>query len=101
MRVLVICLLLAGCFSEPEKPSAGVRKERQAKAAVTLGKTPVPRTYRYGNGELQVFEVPSADRLGYVEHQRCFVWRDTEFKSSTISCHENMPFAPLEQPGRD
>lgn len=98
MRVLVICLLLAGCFSEPEKPSAGVRKDRQAKAAVTLGKAPVPRTYRYGNGELHVFEVPSADKFGFVEHQRCFLWRDTELNASSLSCASVDSGTPLEHP---
>jgi hypothetical protein len=80
------------------EPSPEARKERrerrQAAAEGALGKTPQPRTYRYQDGELRVMEVPSADKFGYVDHQRCYIWRDTEFKTSSISC----PEAPLVDP---
>lgn len=37
-------------------------------------------------GELLVIEVPVKDITGEVDTQRCYVWRDHEFRTSTISC---------------
>lgn len=101
MRALcLVVVLLSGCFSEPEKPNAGVRKERQAKAAAAIAKTPTPRTYRYTDGELRVLDVPSADKNGFMEAQRCFLWRDTEWKTSSLSCSGQADLFPsFENPG--
>lgn len=100
MRALcLVVVLLSGCFSEPEKPNAGVRKERQAAAAAALSKTPTPRTYRYTDGELRVLDIPSADRLNFLEYNRCFVWRDAEFKTASFTCAPASDMAPaLEHP---
>lgn len=46
----------------------------------------MPRSYRFDGSELKVIEVPVKDGSGFVDMQRCFVWRDAEFKSATLSC---------------
>lgn len=79
-------VLLAGC-SDTALPVAKTKKvDRKAAAEVALSKTPVPRTYAIQGNQLQVIEIPAADMSGFVEIQRCFVWRDLEFKTASISC---------------
>lgn len=101
---LVLAALLLGSCSDRE-PSPEARKDRREKrqkaAEAALQKTPSPKSYLYKDGELRVLEVPSADKFGYVEYQRCFIWRDEAFKTSSISCHENMPMPPLGTPGAE
>ena len=58
----------------------------KALAQEGLAKTPTPRTYRIDGNELKVIDVPVLDSTGLLDVQRCFVWRDQEFRSSTLSC---------------
>lgn len=98
MRQLLILLaaaLLGGCGGEPAKKPRMTRAERQEAAQAQLSKTPIPRTYRYADAELRVFQVPVPDGIGYVDQQTCMVWRDLEFKTSTISCSVPPEMAPL------
>lgn len=87
--LIAVAALLAGC-ADDDINTAAARKafaeKRQAKADAALSKTPVPRTYNLQGNQLQVIEVPVADSSGFVEMQRCFIWRDQEFKQSTMSC---------------
>lgn len=86
---LIAAALLAGC-ADDDINTAAARKvhteKRQAKAEAALSKTPVPRTYSLQGNQLQVVEVPVADGFGFVEMQRCFIFRDQEFKQATMSC---------------
>jgi hypothetical protein len=86
--VLLVLGVLAGCGSaEGEvRPRRSTLKERQEAAEVLLQRTPVPRTYRFADGELRVMEVPVKDGGGFVDSQRCFVWRDEAYRSASISC---------------
>lgn len=83
-------LLLAGCFAADTTATADARRaraeQRQARAEVALGKTPVPRTHGIQGNQLLVIDTPVSDGSGFVENQRCFVWRDQEFKTATMSC---------------
>ena len=87
--LLAIPALLAGC-ADDDINTVAARKahadKRQAKAEAALSKTPVPRTYPVGQNQLQVVEVPVADSSGFVDIQRCFIFRDQEFKQTTMSC---------------
>lgn len=86
---LIAAALLAGC-ADDDINAAAARKahaeKRQAKAEAALSKTPVPRVYSLQGNQLQVVEVPVADGSGFVDTQRCFIWRDQEFKQATMSC---------------
>ena len=87
MRLILLLLpALVACSAQDSRPSPGVRRERQAAAEAAVSKTPVPRTYRYGDGELKVIEVQTADRYGLLDTSRCFLWRDAETKATSISC---------------
>jgi hypothetical protein len=101
MRWLALLLLatLAGCGASDARPNATKRwlEQRKARieaAQVRLAKTPLPRTYRYADGELRVLQIPSADGSGFVEEQQCYVWRDEVYKTASISC--SVP--PVELP---
>lgn len=83
---LVAALLLAGCADDVPKPVKSSRADRLAKAEALLGKAPVPRTYAIQGHQLLVLDVPVADTFGFVEVQRCLIWRDAEFKMATMSC---------------
>lgn len=87
--LIAVAALLAGC-ADDDINTAAARKahteKRQAKAEAALSKTPVPRTYPVGQNQLQVVDVPVADSSGFVDIQRCFIFRDQEFKQSTMSC---------------
>ena len=87
--LIAAAALLSGC-ADDDINTAAARKahqdKRQAKADAALSKTPVPRTYSMQGNQLQVVEVPVADKYGYVESKRCFIFRDQEFKQSTMSC---------------
>lgn len=89
--LLAIPALLAGC-ADDDINTVAARKahadKRQAKAEAALSKTPVPRTYSMQGNQLQVVEVPVADKYGYVESKRCFIFRDQEFKQVAMSCEQ-------------
>lgn len=85
MLRLTMVLALAACSGEPAKP-VKTKQQRMAEAEAVLSKTPASRVYRIDGNELRVIDVPVLGLLGSVEHQRCFVWRDVEFRAATLSC---------------
>lgn len=90
MRILMIVLALAilpGCSEPVDKQSNQERRiERVKKAEVKLAKPAQVRTHNLAAGQLLVVEVPVSDTSGFVDGQRCFVWRDTELRTASISC---------------
>lgn len=86
---LLILLAVAGCSNntgEAPATSKASREKRLEKSEVALSKTPVPRTYTIQGNQLQVLNIPVLNDSGFVEMQRCVVWRDAEFKTASISC---------------
>ena len=97
--ILLVLGWLAGCGQAGgEVRPRKTLKERQEAAEVLLQRAPSPRTYRYADGELRVFEVPVRDGTGFVDQQRCFLWRDEVLKSSSLSCGQ-MPDVLIGAPG--
>lgn len=86
---LTLSIALTACSDDPAK-TAQVGQEKRAtriaKAEERLSVTPVPRTYTIQGNQLLVVDVPTRTNSGFAESQRCFVWRDQEFKTATISC---------------
>lgn len=85
--MLIACAVFAACDSKPTtQESKQQRATRVANIAVTVNKPLMPRVLQAGAHELVVLDVPSAQGTTLVERQRCYVWRDAEFKTATISC---------------
>ncbi len=82
----VVAIVLSACSEAPAVTPKPTAKEKREFQDAALSKTPVPRSYRLDGGELKVIDVPVAASARYFESQRCFVWRDLEFKTSSISC---------------
>ena len=92
MRILISAFVAAlavlpGCSDSPDKQSNQERRaDRIKKAEAKLAQSPHVRTHTLTNGQLLVLEVPVSDISGLVEGQRCFIWRDTELRTASISC---------------
>lgn len=85
--VFILCgAFLLGCSDAPAgKPKRSAQDRRDA-AEAALSQTPTPRSYRFDGNELKIIDVPVKDGAGFIDTQRCFVWRDAEFRSATLSC---------------
>jgi hypothetical protein len=77
--LLAALLALPGCSEAP----AG---KLPVKAAPLEMKTPVPRAWRFDSGELLVIDVPVHATSKYVETQKCYLWRDAEFRTASLQC---------------
>lgn len=100
LLALALALLLASC-SDPvaDKKYRDARLAKRGEAAdVILSKTPEPRSYRFDGNELKIIDVPIKDGGGYIDNQRCFVWRDVEFKTASLSCAQMPDLIPPPQP---
>jgi len=73
----LIALSLTACNKPAEAPK--VRKPAAERQHTTVIRD-------VGNNELIVLEVPTAGLVGLPETTNCFVWRDKEFKTASISC---------------
>ena len=92
MRVL--CLLVAVGLAGCGDPAPSVKTpSRHERAAVAMAKPPVVRSYPFGASELRVIAFPIQDIYGFVETQHCYVWRDQEFKTASISCESRPEIA--------
>jgi hypothetical protein len=84
--VLLTVALLAGCVDAPAGSPKRSTQDRREAAEAAFAKTPEPRSYRFDGNELKIIDVPVKDSSGFIDSQRCFVWRDAEFRSATMSC---------------
>lgn len=83
LRLLPLVALVA-CSDAPA-PVKAARPDKALAVEAAMSQAPVPRTYRYTDGEMRVFEVP-VDSGGFLDRQRCVVWRDEVYKTASISC---------------
>lgn len=88
--ILALGLLAACGKGSSEQERQANREARKERAAAAVSKPIEPRVHKVGPNELVTVEVPSADSLGYVDIQRCYVWRDLELRTAALSC----PHAP-------
>lgn len=101
---LILLLIMAGCNNAPAENSGSIktaqdrRASRIVKAQAVVSVTPTPRSYHFDGSELKVIDVPVADSAGFVDLQHCFIWRDAEFRTSTISCPSEQTPVPEAGP---
>ncbi len=83
-------LLAAGCGPSDTERKAEREKNKQRRAAKIAKQLsePVKATHHaVGPHEIISVAVPYDGGYGsFVEVQRCFIWRDAEFKTSSIAC---------------
>lgn len=91
--MLLAALVLTGC-GQPADPPRRTRAEREQAAEALLSRTPEARSYRFDGNELKVIDVPVKDFTGQVDVQRCFVWRDQEYRTATLSCGQQPEILP-------
>ena len=81
----LVLLVVAGCSPSEQTKANKIKSERIESARAIAAQPPQPKTYAINGNQLVVVEVSSADGR-FVDKQKCFVWRDQEFKTSAISC---------------
>ena len=88
--VAMVVVAISACGQSGPTPAQGAahrKAVRSAAADAAIAKTPVPRHYKIDGNDLLVLDVLSKDAgSGTLESQRCFVWRDEEFKTATMTC---------------
>jgi len=93
MVATMLAVLLAYSIANPtEKPKAKTRPERIAEALQTKASV---RVHKLNGNQMLVVDTPTVDKYGYVDVRRCFVWRDAEFKTSSMQCpsYEALPIS--------
>lgn len=89
--VLVLCLLvctLSACGPSKKEQEDVARWREESEAVAAMVKAPVePRIVQVGEHQLVVVEVPFSE-FGLLNQQRCFVWRDAEYKTASLSCED-------------
>jgi hypothetical protein len=96
LRILIIVMLalLAGC----ERADALAPKERMAdrvqRSQEFAAQSPKVTHHATSAGELIVIEVPIALPHGLTDTQHCYVWRDTELRSASMTCPSEFETGP-------
>jgi hypothetical protein len=92
---LLLLVAVAGCSpSDAPKVPRETREARIKRAQEAAAQPPRVQRHAVAGGELLVLEVPVALPYGLVDMQHCFVWRDAEFRSASMTC-PNADAAPV------
>lgn len=86
---LLLLALLAGCGQATSDQTARAqrREAREQKALEHVRQPPGVKTHAVGSHQLIVVELPVAEPGGFsLGHQTCFIFRDAEFQTSSVSC---------------
>lgn len=87
MLLLFACVVLSACDGKPTPQESSQQHAAHVASAASAASLPLtPRVLRAGANELLVLDVPSVTFETMISRQRCYVWRDAEFKTATISC---------------
>jgi outer membrane biogenesis lipoprotein LolB len=90
---LIAALLLVGCSqaAEHETTPRLTAADRKAFSEHAKSLPPDTHTYQVQGNQLLVVDVPVDGTAKRVESQKCFVWRDQEFKTASIQCPADTP----------
>jgi hypothetical protein len=81
------CLVACGRDSEKSQiDHTAERLKSEARAKAKAAAPITPRTVQVGQHQVLVIDVPSVELGIFIENQRCYVWRDAEFRVSSMSC---------------
>lgn len=97
LAVLASLIRGGGVEAQPgAQPSALDRSVAIQAARERVDLPIVPRTLAVGANQVQVVDIPSmvSPRMPLVATRRCYVWRDLEFKTASITCPEDSDAGP-------
>ena len=90
VTIMITCIALSGCdgrkSATQQADAQRARHEAAAKTMLVVSAPLKPRVLQAGEHQLVVIDVPSVAMDTFVQTQRCYVWRDAEFKTATMSC---------------
>lgn len=108
LLLLAPALLVGGCGDRSaahESAAAKRIEQRRSAAHAQVSAGPVATVSKLADGDLIALTIPSSTLRGlYVEVQRCYVWRDGETRSTSMSCpHQPSTDFPVDtdNPGPD
>lgn len=85
--LIPLSAILMGCWqSKPGDDHAERKAARIDRARAETQKPLNPNVQAVGSNQLLTLEIPVADASGFLEVQRCFIWRDMELKTAAMSC---------------
>lgn len=94
--VFGLAVALGGCSGRVEQ--APTPRKSHADVERELSAAPERRTITIDGNQLLVIDVPQRIAgTDWLEFQRCFIWRDAEYRSATLSC----PHEPADDPATD
>lgn len=83
---LLILAALSGC-GESRQPASKVSQEQRSKTHADRSREPPGIVvHKTETGDMVVMTVPTGGTAKLLDVQRCFIWRDLEFKSTAMSC---------------
>ena len=86
---IVTLVLLAACSGDQKVASTAEKKTARAAKAQQVLSQPATQTIHHINGnQLIVIDFPVRMADDFADMKRCFVWRDEEFKTSSLSCEQ-------------
>jgi hypothetical protein len=95
---LVAICLVAGC-SDQSTDHALKKMSRREKLEQAASKPPTRSVYTFEDGQLVVLDITSVTG-GFLDSQRCYVWRDRQFQTSSLQCPSQGEM-PLPNPSVD
>lgn len=99
--LIAVIMALAGCNNSVAEKPVKTRQQLVAETGARLNKGPVLRTHKVDGGEIKVVDVPVSGFGGLISrNQQCFVWRDAEYKTASLSC-PHPPEISLDRDGPD
>ena len=97
----LLALILAACSAgEASQPTPEAKRQQLAEQRQRVSDDRAREevnsvTHRLANGELIMLEVPTGgdERSTFLTH--CFVWRDAEYRTASLSCPSGLDDAKL------
>ncbi len=85
--MLGLVALVSGCYEQPRDPERPkvTLETLKAKVAAEVAKGPQVTTHKTEHGQIIVVAIPKAGLIN-VHWFECVIFRDAEFKTSSISC---------------
>lgn len=92
--VALFCALAAALIGCADRDKPAKTPESSPKAPLSVVQT----THDIERGQLVVMEVPITGAKRITEHQTCFLWRDSEYKTASLQCPNDRASYTVDPP---